>query len=175
MSITQVPNSMLDSSSQQQLVPVGTVLSFSGTSAPTGYLFCDGSQLTTLAYPKLSAAIGTSFGSTGSGVFNIPDLRGFFVRGTDNMGTGAAGRDPDTASRSNAYTGGNTGNNIGSIQTHGLASHSHPFLISAGNTTPGTIAQANSGVNYNYYQSTGNTGGNETRPLNIYLNYIIKY
>jgi microcystin-dependent protein len=172
---------MLDSSSQQQLVPVGTVLSFSGTSAPTGYLFCDGTQLTTLAYPKLSAAIGTSFGSTGSGVFNIPDLRGFFVRGTDNMGTGAAGRDPDTASRSNGYTGGNTGNNIGSWQGHAFQNHNHGFPLASNDSFGSYAADGSALEGYGNTTVTGSYGAYsqqsaaETRPLNIYLNYIIKY
>jgi microcystin-dependent protein len=58
-------------------VPAGVVLPFAGSSAPDGYLLCDGSAVSRSQYASLYAAIATSYGA-GDGVttFNLPDLRG---------------------------------------------------------------------------------------------------
>ncbi len=151
-------------------VPEGTILPFAGTVVPAGYLLCDGTSLssTNPLYAKLFAAIGTAWGSTGGSNFNVPDLRGVFLRGVD----GAKGYDPDKGSRSALLAGGNFGNNVGSLQGHVFQSHTH---------TQGAInvgAWAASGPNLGGYlqqESTGAAGGNETRPINVYVNYIIKY
>ena len=54
--------------------PVGSVIAFAGSTAPGGWLLCDGSGYSSANYPDLYAVIGTSFGSTG-GNFHVPDLR----------------------------------------------------------------------------------------------------
>jgi len=54
--------------------PVGSVIAFAGSTAPDGWLLCDGSNYSSANYPDLYAVIGTSFGSTG-GNFHVPDLR----------------------------------------------------------------------------------------------------
>lgn len=102
-------------------IPPGVQLPYGGTSAPSGYLLCDGSSLLRASYPALFAVIGTAFGAVDGTHFNIPDWRGRFMRGTD----GGTGRDPDSASRTAMNVGGNTGNNVGSIQSGQLSSHTH--------------------------------------------------
>lgn len=72
--------------------PLGTVLPFTGASAPLGWVLCDGRAISRTTYAKLFAVIGTSFGFATAADFRVPDLRGFVVAGRDNMGTGAAGR-----------------------------------------------------------------------------------
>jgi len=57
------------------LVPSGTVVAFAGTSAPSGWLLCDGNAYAKSAYVSLFAAIGTTWGGDGT-TFNVPDLRG---------------------------------------------------------------------------------------------------
>lgn len=65
-------------------VPVGTILSFSGTSVPAGYLLCDGREVSRIDYSNLFTVIGTTFGAgDGSTTFNIPDLRGRFIEGSN--------------------------------------------------------------------------------------------
>jgi microcystin-dependent protein len=54
--------------------PVGSVIAFAGSTAPDGWLLCDGSNYSSAKFPDLHAVIGTSFGSTG-GNFHVPDLR----------------------------------------------------------------------------------------------------
>ena len=65
-------------------VPSGAVMHFAMQSAPTGWLKADGSAVLRTQYPALFAAIGTTFGvGDGRTTFNLPDLRGEFVRGWD--------------------------------------------------------------------------------------------
>lgn len=69
------------------LPPVGTVMPYVGGTAPTGWLLCDGASYSTTSYPKLSALCGTKFGSAGSGLFKVPDLRGRVIAGLDSSQT----------------------------------------------------------------------------------------
>lgn len=64
------------------LVPVGTVLLYSGWGVPTGWLECDGRELTRTAYPKLFEALRTVYGGNdGAGTFRLPDLRDRYPMG----------------------------------------------------------------------------------------------
>jgi microcystin-dependent protein len=57
--------------------PIGSVVAYAGSVAPSGYLLCDGSAVSRSTYAKLFAIIGTTYGSgNGSTTFNVPDLRG---------------------------------------------------------------------------------------------------
>ena len=72
----------------QQLVsgalPAGFTCHFAGASAPTGWLACNGAAVSRVAYANLFAAIGATYGAgDGSTTFNLPDLRGEFLRGHD--------------------------------------------------------------------------------------------
>lgn len=158
-------------------VVVGTVLPFSGNYAnlPSGYLMCDGSSLNrTGAFARLFEVIGTNFGALDTSTFCLPDLRGRFIRGTDNMGSnGPASRDPDTASRTSMNTGGSSGNSVGSVQSDQFRSHAHSS-VQAGSYTAGPYSGALLQTQQNF-PITGAAGGNETRPINAYLNFIIKY
>jgi hypothetical protein len=64
--------------------PPGTILTFAGSATPAGYIVCDGSAVSRSYYPNLFTAIGTTYGAgNGSTTFNVPDLRGEFIRGLD--------------------------------------------------------------------------------------------
>jgi|688.fasta_scaffold57245_3 microcystin-dependent protein len=73
-------------------VPMGAIMPYAGASAPYGYLFCDGSEVEKSKFPDLFDAIGTLYNgaSTLNGVntFRLPDLRGRFALGKDNMDNG---------------------------------------------------------------------------------------
>lgn len=77
----------------RQMAPAGAVMHFARSTAPTGWLKANGAQVSRTAYADLFAAIGTTFG-TGDGfnTFNLPDLRGEFVRGWDDGRGVDAGR-----------------------------------------------------------------------------------
>lgn len=72
--------------------PVGTVIMYPATSAPTGYLKCNGAAYSRTTYAALFALIGVTFGAgDGSTTFNVPDFRAEFIRGLDD------GRGVDTS------------------------------------------------------------------------------
>lgn len=135
--------------------PAGSVSAFAGSVAPSGWLFCDGSDIDRTIYAALFAAIGTDYGvGDGSTTFNIPDLRGEFIRGFD------AGRGVDT------------GRVLGSSQADELKAHTHSGTT-IGTLGTGLIEEGQSDPNYST-GSIGSTGGTETRPRNIAMNYMIK-
>jgi microcystin-dependent protein len=68
-------------------VPSGTILEFGGTSAPTGYLGCDGASVLRATYPDLFTAIGTTWGSADGTHFNVPDFRRRVPVGSGGTGT----------------------------------------------------------------------------------------
>ena len=154
--------------------PTAIIIAFGGTSAPTGYLFCDGAAINRVTYAALYAAIGDAYGEgDGSTTFNIPDTRGLFLRGVDH----SRGNDPDAAARIIAALGGNTGDNVGSKQADELKAHSHGMYGRSSTTSATAYFQGcpsgSSGRFVRYTQF--NPSGLESRPKNIYVNYIIKY
>ena len=70
-------------------IPAGTVDYFANITSPNGFLECNGQAVSRTVYTELFSAIGTLYGvGDGSTTFNVPDLRGEFIRGWDN-GRGA--------------------------------------------------------------------------------------
>ena len=73
------------------LIPAGTIIMTGASSAPTGYLLCDGTAISRSTYASLFAAIGTAYGTgDGSSTFDLPDLRDRFPlgKGTNNSTLG---------------------------------------------------------------------------------------
>lgn len=136
-------------------VPPGTMMPFCGPLAkvPAGYIPCDGRAVSSADYPDLFAAIGTTWGNgtqnaSGGGVkdFNVPDSRGYFLRG---WGADAASADPDRNARTATATGGATGNNVGTLQGDALQSHGHTFSTTSstvGNHTHSYLDQVDAGT-----------------------------
>ncbi|ARM70446.1 tail protein [Escherichia phage vB_EcoM_ECOO78] len=145
-----------------QKMPTGGIVYFPRSTAPTGWLKANGAAISRTAYANLFSVIGTIFGN-GDGVntFNLPDLRGEFIRGYDD------GRGVD-ASRS-----------LGSYQADEIKSHYHRLGSEfVANGAANLIADAwNQGTSGNYPEGigTGSTGGTETRPRNIALLACIKF
>lgn len=154
------------------LVPSGAILAFGGAAAPAGFLLCDGSAVSRTTYASLFTAVGVSFGQgDNSTTFNVPDLRGRFLRGID----ASQGRDPDAASRTAMNTGGNVGDNIGSIQSDAFRAHNHTFESYATNTGSSSApALRDATVSNLQTENVTTSGGNETRPINAAVNYLIK-
>ena len=152
-------------------VSVGTIVSQAVSTPPTGYLECDGAELSRTTYADLFAAIGDDFGiGDGVNTFNLPDFRGEFLRGWDH----GAGNDPDAATRTDRGDG-TTGDVIGSKQDGQNKAHSHTqaggayaALTGGSNTFQGTNAGA-------WWGGTTSNGGNEARPRNINVMFCIKY
>jgi len=130
-------------------VPAGTVIWTARSSAPTGYLKANGAAVSRTTYATLFSAIGTQFGAgDGSTTFNLPDLRGEFVRGLDD------GRGIDA------------GRTLGSTQADQNKQHNHGGTTSTasltGTFTPGTHATNTTGV----FSDGGNVGSPETGDSN---------
>lgn len=70
-------------------VPIGTILSYSATTPPVGFLVCDGSEVSKTTYADLFAIIGDTYGTaTDTSKFKLPDLRDKFLQGANgNLGT----------------------------------------------------------------------------------------
>lgn len=135
--------------------PVGSVINFAASTPPAGFLECDGATLLRATYPDLFAVIGTTFGSTDSANFLLPDLRGEFVRGFDN------GRGIDT------------GRVFGSSQADEIKSHTHQIFANGSSNSFGR--QGTGSGPGDFIATSAATGGTETRPRNIALIYCIRY
>lgn len=183
-----------------QLLPSGAVLPFAGATPPSGWLACDGSEVSRSAYPDLYAYIGTLYGAgNGSTTFNLPDLRNQFVRGASS--TRPVGNEENDQLGSHNHTGSTntTGNHSHSGSTNTTGSHQHTVEVRGGVdngpyeypthgrytseannlTRPAgdhshTLSINNAG-NHSHSLTINNTGGSETRPQNIALLYCIKY
>lgn len=103
---------------------VGEVISYAGTSAPTGWLFCYGQNVSRTTYALLFAAISTTFGvGDGSTTFGVPDLRGRVVAGKDDMGGSSANRLTSPINGDNLGAAG--GAESVTLTTSEMPSHSH--------------------------------------------------
>ena len=164
-----------------QLDLVGSVAAFAGPTdaIPNGWLLCDGRVLPREgAYKRLFDVIKTAHGAgTNSSTFNLPDYRGMFLRGV-NLDSNDAFADPNAKARTNAVASGTaTGNQVGSVQTDELKKHSHTFRaenVSKHNNGP-YVARDDDGNDTSTTQTTSEVGGDESRPKNICVHYIIKF
>jgi microcystin-dependent protein len=150
------------------LFPAGAVIHVAQSTAPTGFLKANGDAVSRTTYSALFSAIGTTFGAgDGSTTFNVPDLRGEFVRGLDD------GRGIDS------------GRALGSAQADEIEAHNHriyglaggPIAI-VGSQTRSVMGGQNTGGYTDSYSGTKHiedTGGSETRPRNVALLACIKH
>lgn len=154
-------DAFLDAFIKAMAVPAGTIIHVCTFNAPVGYLKADGSPVFRKQYPDLFSAIGVRFGSgDGISTFNLPDLRGEFIRGLDN------GRGVDA------------GRELGNVQMDEFKSHFHGFLdrpnmrVQSGvyTWTPQVMEVAEQDS-----IATTRAGGSETRPRNMALLACVKY
>jgi len=159
------------------LFPAGFIIAFAGdtTKIPSGWLLCDGRAVSRSQFAELYNMIRDNWGRGNNiSTFNLPDLRGQFLRGV----TGISANDPDAASRTSMNQGGNTGNNVGSYQPDDIKSHNHQQTTTASIALPGnlsSVADFHRGGAIADPIYTNPTGGNESRPKNAYVNFLIKY
>ena len=162
------------------MVPSGTVLYFAGRTAPAGWLKANGAAVSRTAYAALFAAIGTTYGAgDGRSTFNLPDLRGEFLRGWDD----GRGVDP--------------GRGFGFGQADAMRQHYHGIGYISPNNDDGAFVVRNwttaEQQNLQFINGNGNSAirtlsassnlgttnaidesAGETRPRNIALLAIIK-
>ena len=149
-----------------ETMAAGIPVSWLTNTAPGYTLSMNGQAVSRTTYSNLFTAIGTTYGvGDGSTTFNLPDWRGEFIRGWDNT----AGNDPDSASRTDRGDGA-TGDNVGTRQSYQIQSHTHSY------TKPATAQKAGNGVSASTSSTssaTSSSGGNETRPKNIYVHWVV--
>ena len=169
-------------------INAGTIAYLGMSTAPTGWLKANGAAISRTTYADLFAAIGTTYGTgDGSTTFNIPDLRGEFVRGFDDGRGADSGRGFGSA-QSDAMQGHGHAMATGSSRaastvidyngngTYGVGLHS----TAAGPGGLGGFNSAYSGQLYTRYPVTEGSYGTprattENRPRNIALLACIKY
>lgn len=160
--------------------PVGSVVAFAGTAAPTDWLLCYGQAVSRTTYAALFAVISTTYGvGDGSTTFNLPDLRGRVVAGQDDMGGVSADRLTDQSGGLDGDVLGDTGG----AETHTLLTaetpaHTHAEgFLSDGQQALGALGNNAGNQGASGDTNTGSTGGdgahNNVQPT-IILNYIIK-
>ena len=171
-------------------IPTATIVPWSASSIPTGFLECNGAAVSRSTYSALFAIVGTTYGAgDGSSTFLLPDIQ-------DNVPLGKSGTKA-LASTGGANTVASTGNVGGStanatLSTAQLASHSHPVPatrgspddpnnIQFGNPRPGdpqpgtNTGSQGSGTGHNHNMSA-TFSGDSTSVVQPYIAviYIIK-
>ena len=158
------------------VLPAGFILPFGGTSAPLGFLACEGQEVLQSAYPALYAAIGTTWGTASSAAthFKLPDLRGAFLRGTGSHGTENMANGSDFA-----------GPSVGSFENDQMQGHRHAAAYQSSAIQTGYNTSYGIYINgFNNYDGVGEPRtdgtngtprvGDETRPFNAGILYCIK-
>lgn len=151
--------------------PIGIIQAYAGSTAPTGWLICDGSAVSRTTYSDLFEVIGTTYGTgNGSTTFNLPDLRG---RAPIGSGLGTA---EDAVERTLGQSG---GSERVTLTVEQMPSHTHKdgtnasvaYVGHTGTNTAQVAFDANSGR-----ATTAAGGGQSHGNMQPYLviNYIIK-
>jgi len=143
-------NAVIDAVNAVANVPAGVFFPYGGTTAPSGYLLCNGAAVSRTTYADLFAAIGTAYGvGDGSTTFNVPDVRGRFVLGKAAAGTGSTlgesggaldhthtGPSHTHAGPSHTHAAGTLAGpshtHTGPSHSHGIATHTHGVNIASG-------------------------------------------
>lgn len=155
------------------LNPCGAVAVFAMSSAPTGWLKCNGAEVSRTAYAALDAVIGTTYGAytngaggAGTSHFRLPDLRGEFIRGFDDARGVDSGRVFGSAQAEAVKLTGSVSNimSVGTVSSAGALSYA---------TASSNVAA--DGTTREFGTITLSGGGTETRPRNVALLACIKY
>lgn len=170
-------------STMNLLLPIGTVITYAGEKTPKseealrkeGWLFCLGQVVRRDEYSELFNVIGVLYGG-GDGIysFNLPNYQGQFLRGVSH----GSFVDPDADFRTpqknqSAQDGSARGNQVGTFQNDEIIRHKHELPLWDGSFQGQSADDSpfdNMGTNTGH---TREIGGNETRPKNVYVNFLI--
>lgn len=143
------------STSPADVIPAGVMMPYAGTSAPVGWLLCDGSAVSQSAYPQLYALVGATFGSASAGQFRLPDLRGRTVFGF-------------TSSDSNFDTRGKTGGSASvTLTTSNMPSHTHTTPNHDHSASTSNLSTGSSGDHGHTITSSSTSAGSHSHAVSI--------
>jgi phage-related tail fiber protein len=150
---------------------------------PPRYLICDGSEISRTTYSNLFNVIGITFGSgNGTSTFNIPDLRGMFIRGYDPTGNIDKDRNKTGFGTTQQDTIQNiTGNVASVIRSWDFGRGKFDGVFESSNTDSDIHVQSGNGggygsnVNFDASKSPGARTSTETRPKNVALLACIRF
>ena len=176
-----------------QGVPSGSVFCMAVATVPSGYLECNGAAVSRSTYAVLFAVIGTAYGTgNGSSTFNLPDLRGEFVRGFDN-GRGVDSGRSIASSQSSQF--GQHNHNVSASSSSSVTDPGHQHSMSVGFfnsvNSGGALSFKDAGTSNRINTNTtgisvststsisqsnrgGTSNSSETRPRSIAMMYVIK-
>ena len=180
-------------------VPTGAVFCMAVASVPSGYLECNGAAVSRTTYAALFAVIGEQYGAgNGSSTFNLPDLRGEFIRGFDNGRGVDSGRSIATSQTADNQSHNHSINISGTANTKSLTGGIRKISegFNANGSASGVFTKTQDGTNSitgssstspvggvdfdgshdHTFSASGTSGnnGSETRPRNIAMMYVIK-
>lgn len=164
-------------------LPVGSIIIWAGDQQdlPENWRVCNGKSLKKTDYATLYGVLGENWVKDegyNRDFFNIPDLRGVFLRGVNDQRTDGF-RDPETNSRTR-LKGDSTlsPDQPGSFQLGSVQNHSHALTAGGGSSGPRKAIAIDSSVNDAHDLGkppyTASTGSAETRPVNAYVYFAIK-
>lgn len=161
---------------ETEVAPSGIIEQYGGTTAPTGWLLCDGSAVSRTTYDALFAVISTAYGAgDGSTTFNLPDMRGRVP-----AGFAASGGHPDVST---------LGNSDGVAEQYRRPKHRHtphsheaihpPFIDGTAQTGTAGSGPIQGGLSGDVSTATadggsGNANDSLDAPAYLVVNYIIK-
>lgn len=149
----------------QRQSKAGFIKIYAGSTAPEGYLLCDGSAVSRETYSDLFDVIGTTYGSgDGSTTFNVPNLKGKVPVGLDNN---------DTSFDVLGETG---GEKTHTLTVNEMPSHKHDLYVTGGTGAySGLSYSTNGSYNPNFTRETGGGQAHNIMQPYIVLNYVISY
>jgi microcystin-dependent protein len=135
------------------VIPVGTAFGYLDTrqppSIPSKYIVASGQYLARATYPNLFSILGTTYGTTGDTNFRVPDLRGAFICNLQSV-------------------------NLSGVRSDEVANHTHTYAHASGNRAGFTTGSSGPSIEGSGTAVTGSAGGNETRPPNLSVIYVLR-
>ena len=147
--------------------PIGKIVMYAGSSAPRGWLLCQGQAVSRTTYAKLFSVIGTTYGSgDGSTTFNVPDMRG---RSPLGVGNG------DATGHTNHTLGQKGGEETHTLDVNEMPAHSHetPLYFGSGFFAPGGDGGWIQTQSYKAVMSAGGGRAHNNMPPYSAVNFLI--